>query len=102
MLGQVTPTPPGAVVPTDWAEPSRVAKLKSTSWLIVWDKLTVNVAVAVPLTGSWMDTSLIEIVGRSSSVIVPVAVPVPILALVAPDRVTKKGWFASGVGSPQT
>ena len=66
------------------------------------DAVTVNVAVLDPLTGSLTVVFPIESRGPSSSVMVPVAVPRSIVALVAPLRLTSKRSSGSVTVSPQT
>ena len=82
--------------------PSRVAKLTVTFCNGAADAVTVNVAVLDPLTGSLTVVLRIASRGPSSSVMVPVAVPRSIVALVAPLRLTSKRSSASVTVSPQT
>ena len=72
-------------------------------WLLAFDSETVNVAAIVPALPSVTDTSLMEIVGCASSLLI---VPTPwlsaIVAFVALDRFTLKVSFGSNTVSPLT
>ena len=72
-------------------------------WLLGFDRETVNPALVVPALPSETATSLMEMVGCASSLVI---VPTPwlsvIVAFVGPDRFTLKVSVGSKVVSPLT
>ena len=77
------------------AEPFAVEKSKVTGSFATRSRLTVKVTSFVPESPSTKLMSATLSVRRSSSVIVPVAVPLRIVAFVAPLRFTVKVWTTS-------
>ena len=85
------------------AVPLAVAESTVTVRPLAVLRLTVKVAVTVPVLPSVTVTSLIESVGSgSSSVMVPTPWPSAIVALIGLVRLTKKVSLASSSRSPLT